>query len=198
MAKANLPILPFPDHTDRQRFGDWLSGLTDGEGCFSLHLYTSSHGHTTPLANFALYLRADELPILRLIQSFFGCGSIQFVSRADQREKGMDTKDCYSFVVRRVRELLSFVIPTFERHPLRAKKQRDLVIWKEAILFLHDCSTSPRIRTGQRGGQVWNKPRLDHFRSLMTALKATRKYNAPNIPLPPPVPEEPSLFDLRE
>ena len=37
MAKTKSIIPSFPAEIDRDRFGDWLSGFVDGEGCFGLN-----------------------------------------------------------------------------------------------------------------------------------------------------------------
>jgi len=188
-------ISPFPEDIDREAFGAWLSGFTDADGSFSLHLYQSSAGCPTPLAIYSIYLRDDDFAILQQIQSFLGCGRIDHISRADQRAKGHDTKDCYSFNVRRVAQLISCVLPHFQRFPLLAKKRRDLAVFREAVLFLHRCTTGPRLHKGRKGATVWSPQRLDYFRALIETLDATRAYLAPEIPLPEPPPPEPGLFD---
>ena len=200
MARTNSTdsIPPFPPDLDRQHFGHWLSGLTDGEGSF--HLGTLTHrrkGRQTPAAAFTIGLRADDLPILRLIQSFFRCGFIRYVSREDQRRRGKKVNDCAYWRVTRTLDLIAVIIPHFEAFPLRAKKVRDFRVWKDGIYLMHQCSRAPRVRVGPTNGQIWTPDRLRHFRSLADALKAGRQYQAPpiDLPKPPPPPPEPGLFD---
>jgi hypothetical protein len=56
-------------------FGHWLSGFTDGEGCF--------HGRVVPsrqkssiIVSFSIALRADDLRILEEIRQALGVGGI--------------------------------------------------------------------------------------------------------------------------
>jgi hypothetical protein len=186
-------IEPFPTTINRAYFAAYLSGFTDGEGCFQLLL---TGGRSTPTARFSILLRADDLPILRLIQSFLACGHIDPVNREPQRRTGMNACDSFHFWVERTSDLVGAVIPHFAAHPLLAKKRRDLAIWSEGVALISRVSALPRNRNGRRGNAVrWTADLLSHFRSLKDALKATREFNAPIVALPPPLPTEPSLFD---
>ena len=50
--KSTLPIPPFPGQTNRHYFAVWLSGFTDGEGCFSLTFVKSKTQRQTPQGYF--------------------------------------------------------------------------------------------------------------------------------------------------
>ena len=53
-------IPPFPADIDRNAFGHWFSGLTDGEGCF----YAKTVGIHSPEVGYVLALRADDRPAI--------------------------------------------------------------------------------------------------------------------------------------
>src|SRR5262245_49713133 len=190
MAKANLSILPFPTEINRHDFANYLTGFSDGEGCFQLRICTlhKKHGPSrpTPSAIFVICLRADDVAILQLFQSFFGCGRIV-------PGKGNGTRqDSRRFQISGAHDLVSTVIPHFQRYPLRAKKLRDFSIWKQGVMLIRHVSSLFRPKHSRR----WTDERLAQFLALKKALASVREYQAPAIPLlPPPPPPEPSLFD---
>jgi hypothetical protein len=109
-------------------FGYWLSGFTDGEGCF--------HGRVVPsrqkssiIVSFSIALRADDLRILEEIRQALGVGGIYPVP---SREENWQPQYMYS--VNDKKDLAQVIIPHFEKYPLRSKKTRDFVIWKRLVL----------------------------------------------------------------
>src|SRR5215831_14544162 len=114
MTKAKC-IEAFPPDLDRQRFGDWLSGFADGEATFCLllgngqysHRYQRQYHRKRPSAAFAIMLRADDEPILRLIRSFWQGGTIQHVPRR------RNDNPAVSLVVANVPALVGTVVPHF-------------------------------------------------------------------------------------
>src|SRR5213078_1096808 len=101
------------DHsTGRDAFGHWLSGFTDGEGCFYLgmHLYKGKKCYSCPTTNFHIILRQDDAPVLEEIRRFWGVGRL-YISFAKQTP---NQKPQSGFVVGRAGDLTSTVIPHFE------------------------------------------------------------------------------------
>lgn len=84
-------------------------------------------------------MRADERPILEEIQQRLGCGRIRVhvpggtTSNLQLAFEMSSLADC-----RRLVEVLTV-------HPLRAKKQRDFVIWAEAVAAKVEEGVSPRL-----------------------------------------------------
>ena len=94
----------------------YVSGLTDGEGCFCIALAVRSK-LTTGLEvrpSFSLSLNEKDLELLTDLQAFFGCGWIR-ESKSDRT---------FKFEARSVRDLLDHVIPHFDAFPLRGNKAK--------------------------------------------------------------------------
>lgn len=107
-----------------QLTGDYISGLTDGEGCFYVNLYRfKKYPNANPQTrvHFYIKLRQDDLPILESIKSTLGYGHINY-----QPETRDHHQPCYRYEVsdrKQLRQLAQF----FDKHPLHSpKKQRDL------------------------------------------------------------------------
>jgi hypothetical protein len=165
-------IDPFPEDIDRDGFGHWLAGFTDGEGCFCLP-YTRNRKRTdayTPSARFTINLRADDAVILYTIQSYWRKGRVSVNPLIDKRNPNPHIV----FHVHGMRDLLNTVVPHFERFPLRAKKARDFAIWKQAVALLVEVSGKPPHRTGPLGR--WTQEDLQKFLSLRAALENIRTY----------------------
>lgn len=117
--------------------GDYIAGLVDGEGCFSLQ-YNREIKHARkgkPVyfrweAQFAMGLSEDGRAILEEMQATLGCGKVyKCKARRIQRPLAI-------FVVYAIEKLWEKVIPFFEKYPLRAKKRHDFELWKQAVEVL--------------------------------------------------------------
>ncbi len=189
-------IPPFPPEIDRCDFGHWLSGFVDGEGCFRLAHCKEKHDPTlfrSGFGEFAIALRSDDRPILEQIQSFFGCGYVRDRPRFPARDGGVNPG--VSFNVSRVRDLATILVPHFEQYPLHAKKSRDFLIWRRGVELLYRVKQKPRKTRGSHTygcGQMpsWTPEEKAEFAELMNSLKAQRRYKAPPLPEPPPMPPQ--------
>src|SRR4051812_31491650 len=133
MATSHSIVEPFPDHIDREAFGHWLSGFIDGEAHFGLFVDPAKKGHNLPSYRtpFRLSLRDDDIAILRLIQSFWHCGTIKFGANANPTAP--NSKPIAYYSVHGLKDLKGILIPHFERYPLRAKKANDYILWKQGV-----------------------------------------------------------------
>jgi hypothetical protein len=97
--------------------GPWyVTGLTDGEGCFCVSLAIRAKLRTglEVRPSFSLSLNEKDLRLLEGLQAFFGCGWIRESKR-----------DCtFKYEVRSIGDLSGVVLPHFERFPLRGYKAR--------------------------------------------------------------------------
>ena len=108
----------------------WISGFTDGEGCFSVAIIKNS---TTRFGKqifpeFVVTQSMKSLPALRKIKDYFGCGGIFINKRYDNHNEYL-----YRYCVRSVAELHQKIIPFFERFPLRTYKYEDFKIFKKVV-----------------------------------------------------------------
>ena len=92
----------------------FVSGLTEGEGCFCIALALRRKLRTglEVRPSFALSLNEKDFELLRDLQAFFGCGWIR-ESKSDRT---------FKYEARSVQDLLDSIIPHFESHPLRGSK----------------------------------------------------------------------------
>jgi LAGLIDADG endonuclease/NADH-ubiquinone/plastoquinone oxidoreductase, chain 3 len=104
----------------------FVTGFSDAESCFSIFIRRSS---TNKLgwqveAIFAITLNSKDLPLLYLIQFFFGgIGRIKICS----------TRNVVSFVVTKLEDLVNVIIPHFQKYPLQSAKSIDFQLWVDCI-----------------------------------------------------------------
>lgn len=94
----------------------WIVGFVDGEGCF--HVGINAHEDMTSgyqvLPEFVVVQHERDVQVLHALKAYFGCG----VVRSNHGERM-----CYR--VRGIRNLIDSIIPFFEQHPLKTKKNVD-------------------------------------------------------------------------
>ena len=103
---------------DMPRLDPWyVTGLVDGEGCFSVSFNCRSSLSTgiEVRPSFSLSQKVSSLAVLKALRRFFGCGGIRY-SRRD---------NTYKYEVRSVADLVRKVIPHFRKYPLRTAKRED-------------------------------------------------------------------------
>ena len=103
--------------------GDYIAGLTDGEGCFYINLYRFKRypgANPQTRIHFYIKLRQDDLPILQSVKNTLGFGHINY-----QRETRINHSPCYRYEVSDRQELHK-LMQFFDHHPLISpKKMRD-------------------------------------------------------------------------
>lgn len=97
--------------------GSYLSGYTEGEGCFCVTFNRSCrHAFGWDIRpSFSISQNRDRSEILELFKTVFGCGTI----RPDRSDKTLKYEVCS------VADLVMKVIPHFERYPLLSSKRHD-------------------------------------------------------------------------
>ena len=104
---------------------EWVVGFVDGEGCF--HVGISAHPEMTlgvqVLPEFTVVQHKRDVQLLHALKSFFGCGVVR--NNHDDR---------LAYRVRKLEHLREIVIPFFNKHRLRSKKQQDFEIFKQVVL----------------------------------------------------------------
>ncbi|HEY4499386.1 MAG TPA: LAGLIDADG family homing endonuclease [Candidatus Paceibacterota bacterium] len=111
---------------------DYIVGLTDGEGSFTVYLLPPNkrHGSVSYRVQCRYYIkmREDDLPLLEKVQAFWRCGKIYF-----QKEYRKNQRDNYRFEIFNYQLLKELVVPFFERHPLESKRARDFELFCEIL-----------------------------------------------------------------
>lgn len=188
MRRSNQFIPPFPDDIDRDEFGHWLAGFTDGEGCFSLIMREMRNGRTiSPTPYFRIGLRADDTEILERIRSFLQVGTIGHYERRCNKTQIPNAKLHCAFIVSSIRDLHNVIVPTFDLYQLHAKKKRDYSIWRSAIEICYVVSR----RRGYRRSPVnglrlkWTDSELSEVGRLCKELKEIRGYETYGKPPKP-------------
>ena len=110
----------------QERLDGYIAGYVDGEGSFSVTI------NRNPTSRFKLQLvpelhvsqNGERREVLDMIQKRFGCG---YVKRNGKKDRVM------VFVVRKRTDLLTKVIPFFERNPLISSKQREFETFARVV-----------------------------------------------------------------
>lgn len=145
-------------------FEHWFAGFSAGEGCFTITSRTDSAG---VVVCFQIKLRDDDTEILEECQRRYG-GTLINAKSNNPKWGGQ--------AIWRVRELQACLelVRVFDAHPLRAKKQDDFVIWRQAVLL--------RARAVQHIGNAATKkinaPLWSEMLKLKVQLEKGRKYVA--------------------
>ncbi len=106
----------------------YVTGLTEGEGCFCVSLAVRAKMRTGLEArpSYSLSLNEKDEDLLTALKEFFGCGWIR-ASRGDRT---------FKYEVRSVTELAERVVPHFEEFPLRGAKARSFAGFAEVCRML--------------------------------------------------------------
>lgn len=105
---------------------DYIVGLVDGEGCFSVRIPNTKRRAKVELT-FSLKLRHQDKEILNELKQFFGCGNIYI-----QRDKRENHSLCYRFEVHNKKEIIEKIIPFFEKNsPKISSRKKDFDLFKQ-------------------------------------------------------------------
>ena len=110
-------------------FSWYITGFTDGEGCFSVSFNRRAKLKTgvEVRPSFSIGQNKRSLQVLKDIHAYFGCGAIRF-SKADQ---------LYKYEVRSIGDLMKRIIPHFQKYPLQTSKQLDFEIFARVCELIY-------------------------------------------------------------
>jgi hypothetical protein len=107
----------------------YISGFVDGEGCFSVSFSLRKKMkmgiEVRPSFSVSQHLRNKE--IILFLRDFFKCGGVRF-SRRDRN---------FKYEVRSVKDLITKIIPHFEKYPLLTSKRKDFEIFKQVCKIIY-------------------------------------------------------------
>jgi hypothetical protein len=106
----------------------FVTGFADGEGCFMVNIYKTKKNRIGWQVNvsFTINLHKRDIELLKLIQAYFGgIGTVR---------KGRG--DCWEFRVCSLNQILTKIIPHFDKYPLITKKHADYLLFKKIVTII--------------------------------------------------------------
>ena len=106
----------------------FISGFTDAEGCFLVLVRKSPKNKLgwQLEANFSINLHVRDIELLRLIQAYFGgVGRI-----------GKERNNCRDFTIGSLDQIITKVIPHFDKYPLKTNKYADYLLFKQVVMMM--------------------------------------------------------------
>ena len=111
---------------------NYIVGLTDGEGSFTIYLRPPRKEHGSKSyrveCHYYLKLREDDLPLLKKVRQFFGVGLVSF-----QRDRRLNHHHCYRYEATNLKDICEVIIPFFDANPLESKKMQDYRLFKKIV-----------------------------------------------------------------
>ena len=106
---------------------DFITGFTDGEGSFGIYLAKREKSRLgwSVEPSFKIELHSRDIKLLKLIQAFFGIGSII-----------KNRRNSVSFYVYSLDQISNVIIPHFDKYPLITQKQADYLLFREVIMMM--------------------------------------------------------------
>ena len=118
---------------------DYIVGIVDGEGSFTVYIKNpSSHAPTKRRVRaepkFYLKLIERDKHILNEMKKFFGCGKVYF-----QKDSRKNHQDCYRYEVANRTQIEDTIIPFFKKYPLRLKsKKNDFLLFCRIVMAMKE------------------------------------------------------------
>jgi hypothetical protein len=118
---------------ERPGLEQWVVGITDGEGCFSVCVIANPGCRLgwQVQHEYSVTQSAASTAALELIRRFFGCGRVICNPRRDNHRQALAR-----FSVKARRDLLERIIPFFDEHPLITAKQLDYEVFRRAMFLI--------------------------------------------------------------
>jgi hypothetical protein len=108
---------------------DFITGLTDSEGSFSIstHKDTRAKFKRNVGLRFKITMLRNELTLLKMVESFFGCGVL-----SENKDGTVD------FSIRDISSIRDKVLLHFFKYPLRGTKYLDFLSFREAFTIINN------------------------------------------------------------
>lgn len=110
----------------------WIVGFTDGEGCFNLdvHVKEDMRWGLQMQPEFTVVQNEVDVQILHGLKEYFKCGSVT-VNRKDKHGTRMHYR------VKSVKDLHEKIVPFFEKHKLKTKKNVEFAKFRDIVRLMH-------------------------------------------------------------
>jgi LAGLIDADG endonuclease len=93
----------------------WIAGFASGDGCFTVHVrksYASKLGFSVALS-FQLDQHTRDKEFMSYLVKYFNCGNVS------------NNGSCIKFTVSNLSDIISIMIPFFEKYPIQGVKALD-------------------------------------------------------------------------
>lgn len=141
----------------------WVVGFVDGEGCFNLdvHIKKDMKWGLQMQPEFTVVQHERDIQVLHSLKDYFKCGSIG-INRKDE------TSTRYHFRVKSVRDGMAYIIPFFDQHTLKTKRNVEFKRYRRIVqlmdnkyhlqslsnfLEIYDMGQALRVRSGPKRGK---------------------------------------------
>ena len=120
---------------ERLRIEGWITGFTDGEGCFTISIIKNQRAKNKlswqVFPEFVVTQSESSIQSLELVNKYFQCGYINRNKRRDGRKE-----DLLKYCVRSLNDLHNKIIPFFDRNKLQTYKKNDFQVFKKVIDYM--------------------------------------------------------------
>lgn len=112
----------------------YIVGFVDGEGSFHVAIYKDPRMKTGIkfIPEFHISQRLSSKQVLITIRGYFQCGYIK------ENHARKDKDDTYVYVVRNKEDLLTKIIPFFQKNSFRTEKQRDFELFSQIVILMKE------------------------------------------------------------
>jgi hypothetical protein len=116
--------------------GEYIAGLTDGEGCFFVNVWetpTYRAGAQIQL-HFHIKMQERDKALLEKVQNTLACGNVYF-----QKEVRKNHCQCYRYTISSRKDINTKLIPFFKKYPLQsASKTHNFKIFCKIAKLLQE------------------------------------------------------------
>ena len=106
---------------------NWVTGLTDTEGCFHISIVTGGTNKWYVRPVFKIGLNSRDLPLLQNIQEFFG--GVGYITKSGTM---------VNYQVWKLEDLVNVIGPHFQAYPLQSEKSIDFSLWEQCLGLIKD------------------------------------------------------------
>lgn len=116
---------PQTNPSEKEFFEQWLIGITDANGTFSIYSSTASMKLNL---TYKLSQNTNNLRVLYYIKKNLNCGTVKI-------EKSTKSNNAY-FIIRDFETIKRVILPIFDKYPLLTSKAFNYEKFKQAVLIL--------------------------------------------------------------
>ena len=111
----------------------WIVGFSDGESCLNLdvHIKKDMRWGLQMQPEFSVVQNEVDIQILYAFKDYFKCGTVS-VNRKDHH----GTR--YMWRVKSVKDIKEKILPFFEKHPFKTKKNVEFKVFRKIVLLMSD------------------------------------------------------------